>query len=45
MIKEILGDLIPDLGDIQPIDPGCGCGCMDKTARNSTYADAHSATN
>jgi hypothetical protein len=41
MIKEILGDLLPDLGDIEPIDPGCGCNCESgKEALKNTGAAA-----
>lgn len=34
MIKEILGDILPDLGDIEPVDPG-GCGCECQTSKEA----------
>lgn len=41
MINEILGDILPDLGDVPAVDPGCGCFCESgKVARNYTFADA-----
>ena len=42
MIKEILGDLLPDFGDVEPVDPGCGCYCQSgPNARNYVNVDAN----
>jgi hypothetical protein len=45
MIKEILGDLLPELGDIEPIQ-GCGCFCESgKPAVNYVNVDANVSLN
>ena len=40
MINDILGDVVPNMDEIEPIEPGCGCGCMTKSATDSTYTSA-----
>lgn len=42
MINDILGDVVPNM-DVEPIEPGCGCGCMTKSATDSTYNSARTA--
>lgn len=34
MIRNILGDIIPS--DVEPIDPGCSCGCQCTTRTGSS---------
>jgi hypothetical protein len=42
MIKEILGDFLPNLGEAEPVEPGCGCACESgPTARKYVYVDAN----
>lgn len=44
MIKEILGDLLPTMGDVEPVDPGCGCECQSgREARINVGASAAAA--
>lgn len=41
MIKGMLGDLLPALGEIEPVEPGCGCYCQTgREARINTGASA-----
>jgi hypothetical protein len=41
MINDILGEIVPNM-DIEPIDPGCSCGCQctTKAGASSTAAGA-----
>jgi hypothetical protein len=41
VINDILGELVPTM-DIEPIDPGCSCGCQctTKTGASSTAGSA-----
>jgi hypothetical protein len=35
MINNILGEVVPTLDDIEPIDPACGCGCECQSGRDA----------
>jgi len=41
MINEIFGELVPNM-DVEPIDPGCSCGCQctTKAGASSTAGSA-----
>jgi len=41
MINDIFGELVPNM-DIEPIDPGCSCGCQctTKAGASSTAGSA-----
>ena len=41
MINDIFGELVPNM-DIEPIDPGCSCGCQctTKTGASNTAGTA-----
>jgi hypothetical protein len=37
MINDIFGELVPNM-DIEPIDPGCSCGCQCTTRDGAASA-------
>lgn len=46
MINDIFGELVPNMDEIEPIEPACncGCGCMTKSAFESTLGSAASSS-
>lgn len=42
MINDIFGELVPNMDEIEPIEPGCSCGCQctTKAGASSTAGTA-----